>query len=257
MSRQVDLRPDDPPVALVSGGSRGLGRAISSRLAAAGALVVVNFAHSVAPAEDTVADIVDAGGTAVAARGDVTTEEGAAQVVAQAQDAFGPISVLVNNATGPQPERSVADSDWATYLDQLRFTVGAPLHLGHAVLDGMRERSWGRIVNVGSDVVARPATGLSGYATAKAAMIGMTRAWAHELGPDGITVNLVAPGFVPVERHGDVPADERSAYLREVPVPRVGEPRDVGEVVAFLASDAAAYVTGQVIAVNGGRTTGI
>lgn len=244
-------------VAVVSGGSRGLGRAISAALAAAGASVAVNYANRVGPADETVADIVAAGGSAVAIQGDVTTESGAADVIGAAQERFGRVDIVVNNATGPQPRVAIEDSTWDTYVDQLRFGVAAPLHLGRAALQGMRSAGWGRIVNIGSEVVARPGSGFSAYTTAKAAMVGMTRAWAQELGPDGITVNVVAPGFTPVERHEDVPQDERDAYVAEVPLSRFGRPSDIADVVAFVASDAAGYVTGQLITVNGGRTYGM
>ena len=244
-------------VAVVSGGSRGLGRAISSVLAAAGASVAVNYANRVAPADETVADLAAAGGTGVAIQGDVTTESGAAHVIGAARERFGRVDIVVNNATGPQPRVAIADSTWETYVDQLRFGVAAPLHLGRAALEGMRSAGWGRIINIGSEVVARPGAGFSAYTTAKAAMVGLTRAWAQELGPDGITVNVVAPGFTPVERHADVPQQERDAYIAEVPLSRIGRPTDVADVVAFVASDAARYVTGQIITVNGGRTYGM
>lgn len=244
-------------VAVVSGGSRGLGRAISIALGAAGAHVVVNFASNVEPAEDTVRDIMTAGGSAISARGDVTSADGAADVVDMADRRFGAVDILVNNATGPQPTLLIGDGDWDSYLDQLRFTVAAPVHLGRAALPGMRERGAGSIVNIGSEVVERPTAGLAAYTTAKAAMIGLTRSWATELGALGIRVNLVSPGFVPVERHGDVAEADRRVYLEGVLLGRMGEPQDIANTVVFLASDRASFLTGQVITVNGGRTFGM
>lgn len=244
----------DGRVAVVSGGSRGLGRAISRELAAAGARVVVNYANREGPAAETVRDIQRTGGTAAAVRGDVTTEDGAARVVHSAAEQFGAVDVLVNNAVGGHPSVPVVDSDWQTYADQLRFSAAAPVLLGLAALPLLRRRGFGRIINIGSEIVGRPAPGMAAYLTAKSAMVGLTQGWAFELGEFGITVNLVAPGFVPVERHDEVTQEERDAYLADVPLARMGAPEDVAGVVVFLASDRAAFVTGQVLTVNGGRT---
>ena len=117
----------------------------------------------------------------------------------------------------------------------------------------MRARRFGRIVHIDSEVADRPPPGRSAYATAKAAQIGLMRSWVRELGPFGITVNAVAPGFIPVERHADVSAEVRGSYLATVPVGRMGTPEDVAHTVSFLASDSAGFVTGQRIVVDGGR----
>jgi 3-oxoacyl-[acyl-carrier protein] reductase len=119
---------------------------------------------------------------------------------------------------------------------------------------GMEARGFGRIVQIDSEVADRPPPGRSAYATAKSAQIGLTRAWARELAPLGITVNAVAPGFVPVERHDDVPAEIRSAYVSSVPAGRFGSREDIAAAVSFLVSDAAAFVTGQRLVVDGGRS---
>ena len=128
--------------------------------------------------------------------------------------------------------------------------------LGRAMLPGMRARRFGRIVHVDSEVAHRPPPGRSAYATAKTAQVGLTRSWARELAPFGITVNTVAPGFVPVERHADVPDEIRNAYLASVPAGRMGTPADIAHVVSFLVSERAGFVTGQRIVVDGGRGLG-
>jgi 3-oxoacyl-[acyl-carrier protein] reductase len=120
----------------------------------------------------------------------------------------------------------------------------------------MQARRYGRIVHIDSEVADRPPPGRSAYATAKSAQIGLTRSWARELAPFGITVNTVAPGFIPVERHADVPEEVRQAYLASVPAGRMGTPADIASAVSFLASDEAGFITGQRIVVDGGRSLG-
>jgi 3-oxoacyl-[acyl-carrier protein] reductase len=169
---------------------------------------------------------------------------------------FGPIDVLVLNATGPQPEAPVTEVGWADHAAQLDFFVKSPVLLGRAVLPGMQARRYGRIVSIDSEVAGRPPPGRSAYAAAKNAQIGLTLSWARELAPVGITVNTVAPGFVPVERHADVPQEVLQAYLATVPAGRMGTPGDIAHAVSFLASDGAGFVTGQRIVVDGGRSLG-
>ena len=236
-------------VALVTGSSRGLGRAIAERLARDGLAVAVNDRRG--EGEPVAAAIREGGGVSAAFAADVTD----AQAVTDALDReLGPVDVLVLNATGPQPEAPLAAVGWRDHLDQLDFFVKSPVLLGRAVLPGMRERGWGRIVQVDSEVVDRPPPGRSAYAAAKAAQIGLTRAWARELAADGITVNTVAPGFVPVERHTDVPDAERDAYIASVPVGRFGTPAEIAHAVSFFAAEEAAFVTGQRLFVDGGRS---
>jgi 3-oxoacyl-[acyl-carrier protein] reductase len=243
-------------VALVTGSSRGLGSAIARRLAEDGFAVAVNGVDDEAQALAVVDAIKVAGGVAAAFMGDVTDERQSVELVASVTERLGPVDVLVVNATGPQPEAPLIEVSWEDHIAQLEFFVKSPVLLGRAVVPGMRARRWGRIIQIDSEVVDRPPPGRSAYVVAKMAQIGLTRSWACELAPDGITVNTVAPGFVPVERHADVPAEIRSAYLSSVPAGRMGTPGDIAHAVSFFASEAAGFVTGQRLVVDGGRDLG-
>jgi 3-oxoacyl-[acyl-carrier protein] reductase len=243
-------------VALVTGSSRGLGAVIARRLAHDGLAVAVNGRRGDRLAHDVARGIRDDGGTAEAFLADVTDEEQVAELAAAITGRLGPADVLVINATGPQPEAPVTEVAWAAHLAQLDFFVKSPVLLGRAVLPGMQARRYGRIVHIDSEIAHRPPPGRSAYATAKNAQVGLARSWARELAPYGITVNTVAPGFVPVERHAGVPADIRNAYLASVPAGRMGTPGDIAHAVSFLASEGAGFITGQRIVVDGGRSLG-
>ncbi|MGN9842773.1 SDR family NAD(P)-dependent oxidoreductase [Nonomuraea sp. H19] len=238
-------------VALVTGASRSLGAAIARRLAADGLAVAVNYHSDAAGARQVVDDIRAAGHIAEPFAADVTDESGVARLVAQVTERLGPVEVLVANATGPQPSIPLEDLTWEDHLDQLRFFVKSPTLLVQAVAPGMRERRSGRIVHIGSDIVDRGLPGMSAYTAAKGAQHAMARAWARELGPYGITVNVVAPGWIPVERHAGL---DQSGYQAEVPLRRMGTPADVAAAVSFLASDGGAFITGERLTVNGGHT---
>jgi 3-oxoacyl-[acyl-carrier protein] reductase len=243
-------------VALVTGSSRGLGAVIARRLARDGFAVAVNGL----PGDEQVAAVSRAiradGGTAEGFGADVTDERQVAGLAAAIADSLGPVDVLVLNATGPQPEAAVTDVTWADHLAQLDFFVKSPVLLGRAVLPGMQARHYGRIVHVDSEVASQPPPGRSAYAAAKSAQVGLARAWARELAPSGITVNTVAPGFIPVERHAGVPDDVKAAYLATVPAGRMGTPGDIAHAVSFLASEGAGFITGQRILIDGGRSLG-
>jgi 3-oxoacyl-[acyl-carrier protein] reductase len=254
--RRCDDRvvPDAPRVALVTGSSRGLGKAIAERLAGDGLAVAVNGRGDDGRADGVAGAIRAAGGIATAFAADVTDPAQVTDLVERVTQALGPIDIVVLNATGPQPEGELIDVSWDDHLGELQFFVKSPVLLGRAIIPNMRARRFGRIIHIDSEVADRPPPGRSAYATAKSAQIGLMRSWVRELGPFGITVNAVAPGFIPVERHDDVPAATRAAYLATVPAGRMGTPGDVAHVVSFLASGGAGFVTGQRIIVDGGRS---
>ncbi|TDD75710.1 SDR family NAD(P)-dependent oxidoreductase [Actinomadura rubrisoli] len=241
-------------VALVTGASRGLGAAISATLARDGFAVAINFLRASDTAAALRERIVDAGGRAEMFRADVTDEAEVAELHRRVVAAFGALDVLVLNATGPQPDVPVEELGWADVLAQLDFFVKSPLLLTRAAVGGMKRRRYGRIVHIGSDVVALGPAESSAYVAAKAAQLGLARSWARELAPHGITVNYIAPGWVPTDRHEDVPPAVQDAYASRVPLGRLGVPADVAEAVAFLASDRGGFITGQTLAVNGGIT---
>lgn len=199
------------PVALVTGAARGLGAVIATRLAEDGWIVAVNYRASEELARAVVAGIETAGGRAAAFAADVTDEAAVAALVVRVQDTLGPIGALVVNATGPQPGAPLVELSWQAELDQLEFFVKSPTLLARSVLPAMQAAHRGRIVQISSDVVDRVLIGGSAYAAAKAAQEMLTRIWARELGPDGITVNTVAPGWIPVERHADVDPEQLKA----------------------------------------------
>ena len=237
-------------VAVVTGASRGLGAAIALRLAADGRPVAVNYLRGREAAISVVERIRSAGGVAEAFGADVVDENGVASLFAQVSETLGPVTAVVANATGPQPEVSLVDLTWRSHLDQLEFFVKSPTLLVQAALPSLQSSGDGRVILIGSDLADRAAPGMSAYVAAKNAQIGLTKVWAKELGPDGITVNLVQPGWIPVERHAGIDTD---SYAAEVPLRRTGTPDDVAAMVAHLASDAGGFITGQRITVNGGH----
>jgi 3-oxoacyl-[acyl-carrier protein] reductase len=244
-------------VALVTGASRGLGAAIATSLAQNGASVGLNYFGSADKAESLAETLRASGGRAAAFKADVRDEQQVKDLVSAAESHFrAPVEILVINATGPQPMLKLEQLTWRTCLDQLEFFVKSPVLLVQAVLPRMKHRRHGRIIQIGSEVFDRGVPEFSNYVSAKGAQLGLSRSWARELAPFQITVNTVSPGWIPTERHVNDPQQAKDAYAAEVPMRRMGVPDDVGQAVAFLASDAANFITGQNIAVNGGNTLG-
>ncbi|MBY4592609.1 SDR family oxidoreductase [Rhizobium redzepovicii] len=241
-------------VALVTGASRGLGAVMAQELASAGWAVAVNYANDTAGAESVAAKICEGGGRAKAVKFSVIDQSDIASGIEEIKNTLGPVDLIVNNATGPQPEMPLMEQSWRTYLDQIEFFVKAPLELLQAVLPDWRARKSGRVINIGSEIAELGNPNFGNYASAKGAMLSMTRSWAKELGPEGITVNLVAPGWIPVERHAGSPQARIDWYLDRTPAGHFGTPEDIAHMVVFLASEKANFITGQKFAVNGGRT---
>ena len=240
--------------ALVTGASRGLGSAIALELAEAGFRVAVNYYRSRGRAEDLCNRIRQTGGQAAPFQADARDEEQVCQLVKAVTEHMGPIDTLVVNATGPQPFLAIEEQTWQSYLDQLEFFVKSPLLLLKAVLPAMKENRFGRVIQIGSEVVEIGNPRFASYVAAKGAQLGQTRSWSRELAPFGITVNLVAPGWIPTERHADATPEELEEYRQLVPMKRMGEASDVAKIVAFLAGESAGFITGQRISINGGRT---
>ena len=243
-------------VALVTGSSTGLGKAIAHGLAAAGAKVAINYANNRERAEATFAEFRAAGHEGALVRGSVIDETAVEGVVAATTQALGPVDILVLNATPDQPQKPIEQYDWAFYQSMLDFFVKSPYLLARAVLPGMKQRRFGRILNIGSEVFDRGVPNFSAYVAAKGAQNGWTRSMAGELAPFGITVNILAPGWIPVERHENDPQAMKDAYRALIPMQRWGVPDDVAGAAVFLASEAAGFITGQNLSVNGGMTVG-
>jgi 3-oxoacyl-[acyl-carrier protein] reductase len=238
-------------VALVTGGGRGIGRAIAARLAKGSAKVAISYRANDAAAEETANLVREAGAECELFKGDVATPEDVEVLVNGIGEAFGPVEILVNNA-GTTRDNILLRMKDAEFDEVLATNLKGTYLCTRAVLRGMVRARWGRIVNVSSVVGLVGNAGQANYAASKAGIIGFTKSVAREVAGRGITANVVAPGYVETELTGSLPESIKEQILGQVPVGRFGELEEVAEVVAFLASDSAAYITGQTIAVDGG-----
>ena len=237
--------------ALVTGGSRGIGKAIALRLARQGADIAFSYKGNEAAAKATSGEIEDLGRRAVAIQGDVRDPESAESVVKGALEAFGKIDVLVNNA-GITRDDLIMRMTPEAWRDVLETNLFGAFWMTKAVTRPMLKARAGRIVNITSVSGQAGQMGQANYSSAKAGLIGLTKATARELGSRGITVNAVAPGFVLTELTKDLPEALQAEITNRTPLGRFGTTEEVADAVAFLASDEAGYITGQVLAVDGG-----
>jgi 3-oxoacyl-[acyl-carrier protein] reductase len=241
-------------VALVTGSSTGLGKGMARCLGLAGATVAMNYANDTIRAEAAHAELADGGITAKLFRADVTSEADVDMMFTTIESTLGPVDIVVVNATPVQPLKPIEDYDWAFHQQMLDFFVKSPYLLARRALPGMKARRHGRFINITSETFLLGVAPFSAYVAAKGAQTGWSRSMCHELAPFGITVNMIAPGWILVDRHATDPQADKDAYFATIPAGRWGTPDDVGQAAVYLASDEASFVTGQTIAVNGGKT---
>lgn len=237
--------------AIVTGGSRGIGRAVAMRLAKDGMNLVINYRGNSAAAEETERLCRELGVEVLLVQGDVSRAEDCEKLATKAKEAFGRVDVLVNNAgiTRDGLLARMTEEDFRAVLD---VNLVGPWNMMKAVNRIMMKQRYGRIVNLSSVTGLMGNMGQTNYAAAKAGIVGMTKSYAREVASRGITVNAVAPGFIDTDMTEAMPEGAKDKIITGIPMGRTGKPEDVAEAVAFLASEQAGYITGEVLRVDGG-----
>lgn len=250
---EAPLPGDRPPVAIVTGGAGGIGAAICRRLAADGNKVVINYMGRRDKAEALAAELNQQDVRAISVQADISTDGGAANLFSAAVKAFGGVGILVNNASPRINPSAFAASEWEDFQTHLDVQVKGAYLMMKLCLPEMMDRKWGRIVNITTQAIeGTPTSGWSSYAVAKGALAMLTRYAAAELGPQGITVNAVAPGMTETSLIGDIPEKLQLMVARQTPLRRLARPQDVAAAIAHLVSEDAAFITGHTMRVNGG-----
>ncbi len=245
----------DNHIALVTGGSRGIGRATCLALAAQGAAVAVHYRSHADAALAVAEEIRAAGGTAMVVQADLLDPDAITRLVAEVRAELGPVDILANNAgeQGTAPVTEMADAEWQRSLD---LNLTAAFRLAQACLPHMLAQRWGRIINVSSQAAYTGSARHAHYAAAKAGLLGFTFSLAKEAGPYNITANVVVPGRIETDMLAGQLASRAEEWLRQTPLGRLGKPEEVAAAIAFLASDAAGYITGAALQVGGGLVMG-
>lgn len=239
-------------VAVITGSSQGIGAATAKLLAEHGASVVVNYRKNHKQAESVVNAIIKKKGKAFACQADVTQPSNIKKLVKETLKHYGRIDIWINNASEYTAPQKVTAVSWSEYLTEFEGTIKTTLLCCQAVIPVMQKQHYGRIINLGSTFITRPATGYSAHATAKSALLGLTRSLAKELGKHHITVNMVSPGMVLTSLSLRGSASDRSNLALKTPLTRLAAPDDIARAVLFFASDLSSFITGSYLPVDGG-----
>jgi 3-oxoacyl-[acyl-carrier protein] reductase len=246
--------PHPQRVVLITGSSTGLGKSMALGYARAGYKVAMNYQNNQERAEKTFAELKAIGAPCTLVRASVIDEAEVKRLFDEIHNALGPVDVVVANATPDQPQRPIEMYDWAFFQQMLDFFVKSPYLLTRAALPHMKQQRWGRIINITSEVFQLGVSPFTAYVAAKGGQTGFSRSLARELAPFGITVNMIAPGWIPVERHEKDSQAAKDTYVATVPAGRFGVPDDLLSTALYFSSEDSGFVTGQTISVTGGHT---